>query len=270
MSVVVATYNRPARLAALLESLRDQTLPSDAFEVVVVDNGSAAATQELLDAASAAGGLQLRVVRHTSTRGPAGARNAGWPLAAAPLVAFTDDDCSADARLVERCAGGARRRILASVIQGRTEPNPSELDAQGLFSRTVRVERLGPQYETCNVFYPRAALESLGGFVESFDPSREARTPTLPGAPSRPAGDTVFAPEARVFHAVERIGPAAAACASRPAGHRPSGCSPSTRERVRCCTTGVFWNVWHYLLWRSLLALAGPAVASPAVARRAT
>ena len=46
VSVVVSTYNRPARLAALLAGLRAQTVGADRFEVVVVDNGSAPATWE--------------------------------------------------------------------------------------------------------------------------------------------------------------------------------------------------------------------------------
>jgi GT2 family glycosyltransferase len=257
VSVVVATYNRPARLAALLESLRDQTLPSDAFEVVIVDNGSAAATQELLDGVSAAGGLQLRVVRHTSTRGPAGARNAGWPLATAPLVAFTDDDCTADARWL-RAALEVHADHPRAVIQGRTEPNPRELDAQGLFSRTVRVDRLGPQYETCNVFYPRAALELLGGFVESFDPFPGGEDTDLAWRAIEAGWDTVFAPQARVFHAVERIGLSGTlrVAARWTPTVRVFAEHPQTRSMLY---HGVFWNVWHYLLWRSVLALAGPA-----------
>jgi GT2 family glycosyltransferase len=256
VSVVVATYNRPARLVALLESLRSQTLPSDAFEVVVVDNGSAAPTQELLAAASAGGELQLRVVRHTSTRGPAGARNAGWPVATAPLIAFTDDDCCADHRWLS-AALEVHAAHPRSVIQGRTEPNPSELAEEGLFSRTVRVDGLGPQYETCNVFYPRAALQSLGGFVESFDPFPGGEDTDLAWRAIESGWKTVFAPEARVFHAVERIGPAGILrVASRwTPTVRVFADHPGTRSMLY---RGRFWNVWHYLMWRSLFALLAP------------
>jgi glycosyltransferase involved in cell wall biosynthesis len=41
LSVVVATHDRPALLARLLEQLARQTLPATDFEVVVVDDGSA-------------------------------------------------------------------------------------------------------------------------------------------------------------------------------------------------------------------------------------
>ncbi|MGI8506727.1 MAG: glycosyltransferase family 2 protein, partial [Solirubrobacteraceae bacterium] len=94
VSVVVSTYNRPASLARLLDSLRAQTLASDRFEVVVVDNGSGPDTARTLEDELRRGGLVLITARHELTRGPAGGRNAGWRLARAPLVAFTDDDCA--------------------------------------------------------------------------------------------------------------------------------------------------------------------------------
>jgi glycosyltransferase involved in cell wall biosynthesis len=40
VSVVVATRNRSGRLAALLDSLKRQTLERDRFEVIVVDDAS--------------------------------------------------------------------------------------------------------------------------------------------------------------------------------------------------------------------------------------
>src|SRR4051795_13441021 len=92
-SVVIATHDRPQRLKRALRALREQTLPADQFEVIVVDDGSGPDTQQLLEREQAAGGLQLRVERRSPAGGPARARNAGWRTAGAPLVAFTDDDC---------------------------------------------------------------------------------------------------------------------------------------------------------------------------------
>ena len=47
VSVAIVTRDREQRLAALLESLRRQTLGTRAFEVVVVDDGSSDGTAEL-------------------------------------------------------------------------------------------------------------------------------------------------------------------------------------------------------------------------------
>src|SRR2546428_9492800 len=47
ISVVIPTFNRAAMLGATLESLAAQTLPTNQYEVVVVDDGSEDATREV-------------------------------------------------------------------------------------------------------------------------------------------------------------------------------------------------------------------------------
>jgi succinoglycan biosynthesis protein ExoM len=90
-SVVICTYNRPAMFEAALRScLRDATRAGLNFEIVVADNsieGHAAAIVARVAAASAA----VRVAR-VSPPNISLARNAGLRAAAAPLVAFMDDD----------------------------------------------------------------------------------------------------------------------------------------------------------------------------------
>ena len=256
MSVVVATHNRPARLARLLESLRCQSLPADLFEVIVVDDGSVPDTAAVIDAQASRPGLAIAPVRHELRLGPAAARNSGWRAARAPLVAFTDDDCTADPGWL-RAALSIRVTAPAAVIQGRTLPDPSELQNGGVLSRTVRVEELGPQYETCNMLYPRAVLESLGGFDETFGPGPAAEDTDLAWRAIESGKQTVFAPDALVWHAVERAGVGGML---RVAWRwrrtiRIFAEHPGTRSMFY---RGIFWNVWHYLLWRSLLALVGP------------
>src|SRR4051812_19853042 len=90
-SVVVATHNRAELLARLTDALRAQS-DVDAFEVIVVDDGSADATPDVLRRIERSWPA-LRTIRLDENRGPATARNAGWRAATAPIVAFTDDDC---------------------------------------------------------------------------------------------------------------------------------------------------------------------------------
>jgi GT2 family glycosyltransferase len=257
VSVVVATRDRPARLGRLLTALGGQTLGRGAFEVVVVDDGSGAETRALLDERS--GTLEpaaLRVVRHAVARGPGAARNAGWRRARAGLVAFTDDDCAPDRGWL--AAGvAASRANPGAIVQGRTEPDPGEAGASGLLSRTVRIDRLGPQYETCNVFYERDLLERLDGFDEHFGLTPGGEDTDLAWRALEAGAGAVHAPGAVVFHAVERLGVRGKL---REAGRwtatvRVLAEHPQTRTML---TRGVFWNVWHYLLLRSLVALALP------------
>ena len=257
VSVVVSTYNRPERLARLLASLRDQELAADTFEVIVVDNGSSGeATAAVLSQESGRPGLQLRSVRNEVTLGPAGGRNSGWRVARAPLVAFTDDDCAPDAGWL---AAGVRASFVTpgAVIQGVTRPDPRELDQDGPLSRTVRVETLGPQYEACNIFYPRELLEALAGFDERFGALPAGEDTDLAWRAIERGARTALAPDAVVFHSVDRVGMRGMLrFASRwGAVTRLFSAHPQTRAMLH---RHVFWNVWHYLLWRSALALAAP------------
>jgi GT2 family glycosyltransferase len=256
VSVVVSTYNRPARLERLLSSLRQQELGVDEFEVIVVDNGSDAATGTVLSRESARPGLQLRSVRNQVTLGPAGGRNRGWRLARAPVVAFTDDDCAAEPGWL---AAGLRAqgRDPGAVIQGVTRPDPRERDQDGPLSRTVLVDTLGPQYEACNIFYPRELLEALGGFDERYGALPAGEDTDLAWRAIERGARTALAPDAVVLHAVERVGMRGML---RFAGRwgavtRLFSEHPQARAMLH---RRVFWNVWHYLLWRSALALAAP------------
>lgn len=257
VSVVVSTYNRPDRLERMLDGLRVQTLPAERFEVVVVDNGSTgAATGAVLERAASRPGLQLRSTRHEPTLGPAGGRNSGWRLARAPLVAFTDDDCRPDPGWL---AAGLRAHFErpAAVIQGATRPDPGELADDGPLSRTVLVDSLGPQYEACNIFYPRELLEALGGFDERFGAIPAGEDTDLAWRAIEGGAPTAFASDAVVYHAIERLG---AVGMLRFAGRWGRGVRvfadhPGARAMLH---RRVFWNVWHYLLWRSLLALLMP------------
>jgi glycosyltransferase involved in cell wall biosynthesis len=256
VSVVIPTHNRPARLERLLASLRSQTLRRAEFEVVVVDDGSDPAVGQLLAAERRRGGLTLKTLRQPWPQGPAAARNAGWRAAGAPLVAFTDDDCLP---VPEWLAGllAAHRAHPGAIVQGVTQPDPTELASAGPMSHSVRVEQLGPQYETCNILYPRSVLIAVGGFDETLGPGPTAEDTDLAWRAIKAGSRTVLAPAAVVHHAIERLG---ARGMLRVAGRWTAavgviGRHPELRAMLY---RRRFWNVWHYLMWRSLLALAAP------------
>jgi glycosyltransferase involved in cell wall biosynthesis len=258
VSVVVATQNRPQRLTRLLEALRAQDQPASRFEVIVVDDGSAPATAQVLDRELARGELRLRVARHPIARGAASARNTGWRLAQAELVAFTDDDCRPAASWLS-AALELHRTEPEKIIQGRTEPDPDERANLSLISHTVTRTELGPSYETCNIFYPRSLLELLGGFDARYGPRPwpSGEDTDLAWRALESGYAAGFSPDALVFHAVERVG--AAGKLRQATRWTPSirvlADHPQTRVMLE---RGIFWNVWHYLLLRSAVALLGP------------
>lgn len=224
--------------------------------MIVVDDGSSSATASVLQAQRAPGGLQLRTLRHEAARGPGAARNQGWRQSRAALVAFIDDDCVPCERWL---AAGleAAERFPGSIVQGATEPDPSELGGSTLLSRTVVVRSLGPQYQTCNIFYPRSILEAVGGFDESFGPSDAGEDTDLAWRALERGFTATFTDSAAVLHGVQRLGLIGTLrSASRwTAAVRVFAEHRGTRSMLY---RGRFWNVWHYLLLRSAVALIGP------------
>jgi glycosyltransferase involved in cell wall biosynthesis len=207
VSVVVATRDRERRLAALLCSLDEQTLDPSRYEVIVVDDASRDGAAELLRGQADVAAYDLRPVMLPTPGGPARARNIGWRAARAPLVAFTDDDCEADPHWLERCLDAAERSPGA-IVQGRTAPNPAELDRMGPFSHTRDVDGSGPWwFETCNIVYPRELLQRLDGFDEGF-PEALGEDTDLGWRALAAGAERALAPEAVVYHAVEDLGPA--------------------------------------------------------------
>src|SRR3954453_8285551 len=86
VSVVVPTSNRADYLEVALASLAAQDLESDAYEVIVIDDGSSDRTPAGIEAAGA------RSVRRDEPQGPNAARNTGVREAGADLIAMIDDD----------------------------------------------------------------------------------------------------------------------------------------------------------------------------------
>lgn len=186
---------RPARLLAALTALAQQDLPREELEVVVAGDPG-------VELHSPPPALSLRLVRTGATAGAAAKRNLGWSQARAPLIAFTDDDC--------RPAPGWARALLASherhpgsFVQGRTEPDPGEVEELWGLAHSQLIARASPWHETCNIAYPRSVLERLGGFEEGYGPLGGEDTDL--GERARAAGaPKEYEEAALVWHAVER------------------------------------------------------------------
>jgi GT2 family glycosyltransferase len=252
ISAVIATRDRAGRLEALLQSLASQS-GGASLEAVVVDDGSTDATPDLLE--RGVDGLELRALRHDPSRGPAAARNAGWVAAHGELIAFLDDDVVTEPDWAKALLD-AHRRAPAAVIQGRTDPDPAELDSAGVFRRSREVTAPDPSYPACNIAYPRELLERLGGFHESF--RRPSGEDTDLAWRARAAGaDVVYESSVRVRHAVYAGGLAGLL---RDAARWEDTVlalkrNPEMRSAYR---HRIFWQESHELL---LLAFAGACLA---------
>ena len=202
ISVAVSSRNRPLRLRWMLNALAEQTLARDRFEVVVAHDSSSPETEELLRTHTLAAAGTLRALQFADGSVLAGAkRNAAWRVTRGELIAFTDDDCRPAPDWLERALARARA-YPGAIVQGRTVPDPEEsatlLGAP--WARTQRVEPVTLWAETCNIAYPRALLETVGGFDEEMLVGEDT---DLALRAMNVGASIVAAPDMLVRHAVE-------------------------------------------------------------------
>jgi glycosyltransferase involved in cell wall biosynthesis len=137
VTIVIPTQNRAELLVQTLRSVDEQSL--GATEVIVADDGSTDATEQV---ALAAGARYIR--NDNGDWGPAGARNAGMQAAETEYVSFIDSDDLLHPQALERlrealdgqpqalfsfgCALAARRTPAGWQSEGLLGPRPWELD----------------------------------------------------------------------------------------------------------------------------------------------
>ncbi len=254
VSVVIVSARR-TRLAFALDALAAQSLPVARFEVIVVRDPRFESATPV-----EANGVELRLLDPPGGGNVAALRNAGWRAARGALVAFTDDDCRPAPEWLEALLAASGPDCL---VQGRTEPDPDEQHLAHGLARTQRITAASPWLQTCNMAYPRAMLERLGGFDERFTQIGEDADL---GARALEAGAELrFAADALVWHAVN---PRTLARALRDARSRDTlplllRRHPSLRAALHL---GVFTRESHAWL---ALALAGTLAARSRRARLA-
>ncbi len=91
ISVIIPTFNRREICAVVIRALEKQTLASDRYEVIVVDDGSSDGTFEATTAMAAKLSFKLTCVKQPN-RGASAARNRGIDLATGRLLLILNDD----------------------------------------------------------------------------------------------------------------------------------------------------------------------------------
>jgi GT2 family glycosyltransferase len=200
---VAVVSNRPLRLRWLLNALEAQTLPRDQWEMVVLDDSSGPDTGRLLQEHPLALAGVVRRIEAPKPGGVGAKRNATWRASRGATVVFTDDDCRPPPEWLERLALATEPHDEA-VVQGATRPDPHELPLleAAPWARTQHIEPPVVWAQTCNIAYPRALLERLGGFHEGF-PFAAGEDTDLAARARRAGAAYVAAPEALTYHAVD-------------------------------------------------------------------
>jgi GT2 family glycosyltransferase len=254
VSVVVASHARHLRLRWLLNALEEQTLDAP-WEVVVVHDYAVATAERVLDRHPLGEAGRLRhMAIEPGTGSPARQRNIGWRAARSETVAFIDDDCRPEPDWLERLVAGARA-APGDVVQGATRPDPLE---RGILAaphvRTLRIEPVNRYVQTCNIAYPRALLERLGGLDERAITGEDVDLSLR----ARAAGAAIrAAPDAVAYHAIESH-PLPGILRQNLKWRHLAYLVRNHPEFRRELPLRVFWDVDHL---RTALAMAGLAAA---------
>lgn len=171
LSYFFPAHNEEANLRGLVEEALE-TLPTlaEAFEIVIVDDGSRDATGAIADELAAAHPEIVRAVHHPTNLGYGAALLSGFRAARHDLVAFTDGDRQfrvADlGRLTERLAEADAPDVVAGYRIRRADPLVRTLYARAYrFANLVWFGLRVRDVDCACKLFRRAALEGIA--VES-------------------------------------------------------------------------------------------------------
>lgn len=166
ITVVIPTYQRPVLLQRCIEALLRQDFPQTDYELIIVSDGEDPVTSRTLASFPSKQFPVLRYYALPKKSGPAAARNFGWLLAQAELVAFTDDDCIPAEEWLKGIHAAyeahGKKEIAFSgktVVPIKNEPTDYEKNIARLSAA---------EFITANCACTRQALQRVGGFDERF------------------------------------------------------------------------------------------------------
>lgn len=167
ISVVIPTYKRPLLLMRCINALLHQDYSTSNFEIIVISDGEDDATREVIDSAGFKRFPVIRYYELPRRSGPAAARNLGWVLAQAELVAFTDDDCiPAPTWLAALWSAYVHAEAVDVAFAGSTEV-PIMHNIPTYYERHI-YERASGEFIAANCAATRSALQRVNGFDERF------------------------------------------------------------------------------------------------------
>ena len=165
LTIQLCTYNRAHLLERVLEACFDQTLPSDDYEVVLVNDGSRDETPAVIERVRRLATCRFTVVNQANA-GLAKARNAGLARCTGERVAFIDDDVLVTPVFAAEHVRSDERH--GDVVVRGGVINTESFDALPAPVWTL-ANYSANWFWTTNVSVRRARLDAVGGrFDESF------------------------------------------------------------------------------------------------------
>lgn len=189
-SVVVATYNRATILRECLEALAVQTVPTEEYELILINDGSDDNSNSVVNEFRKSHARLNFAYIEQKNAGPAKARNVGIKLAKGEIVYFTDDDCVVPRDWIKTLAAQYAKYPEIAGAGGWYKYPKNSNDSwikKTYISYTSAILRISygnkidygeiknniflknPSGNTSNMSYKKWVLLKVGGFAEDID-----------------------------------------------------------------------------------------------------
>jgi mycofactocin system glycosyltransferase len=173
VSIIVPVRNRPAEIAACLDSLSALDYPEDRLEIIVVDDASEDDTPRMVAACP-----NVRMIRQETRTQAAACRNRAARDASGEILAFIDSDCLADPHWLRELVPAFRDPSIGAV--GGLVDSPYDENRLDRYEKVKSALRIGAWFKrsegaerffyvpTCNFLVRRDLFLSLAGFREKL------------------------------------------------------------------------------------------------------
>ena len=168
LASVVVAVRHDARVRRLLASLASQTMPREAYEVIVVENGSA-------DLADTDGAYGITRYAHLERPNTGAARNTGLGLAQGRFLLLTDADCVARPGWIEQITACLACGEVAAAGGPIAKHQPRTWAQRHAITVVDGQQRLSylpalhlPYVAGANAGFVTGVLREAGGFDESL------------------------------------------------------------------------------------------------------
>ncbi len=163
-TIQLCTYNRRALLERVLDACFEQTVDGDAYEVVLVNDGSTDDTRALVERMRPLAPCKFVAIDRPNG-GLAKARNTGIAAATGERIIFIDDDVLPLPNFVEEHLRSGTR-YPSNIVRGGAI-NVESFDDLPPPVWSIR-NYSGNYFWTTNVSVPLETLRNVGGFDETF------------------------------------------------------------------------------------------------------
>jgi glycosyltransferase involved in cell wall biosynthesis len=202
ISVVISTYNRPVKVAKTIECFSNQTIPTEDYEIVIVDNGS----KEPVVLAENLRQKDIKLIRFEQNKERSISRSTAVNNTIGELIVFSDDDLIVESDFLEHHIKAHTEWDKLMAI-GKIILPPERLSEPGIRFRQ-ELEQLGipttrglvkiPNFGTAaNMSISRELFLNLGGFdpeLAGIEDQDFAMRHTANG------GNIAYLPEAVAIH----------------------------------------------------------------------